>query len=85
MILMIPTPDDPPQWFTKGLVFPCHHCLTKYQDTQATDDTEMVRPNIHTYIHTYIHMQSVLATKCYLLKSNPVCLRGLNKVTYMHV
>jgi hypothetical protein len=26
-----------------------------------------------------------MATKCYLLKSNPVCLRGLNKVTYMHV
>jgi hypothetical protein len=31
--LTIPTPDDPPWWFKKGLEFPCH-CLTKYQDTQ---------------------------------------------------
>jgi hypothetical protein len=57
----------PPQWFTKGLGFPCH-CFTKYQGTQQT-----------------IHMQAIFATKHYLPKLNPICLRGLNKVTSMHV
>jgi hypothetical protein len=32
-----------------------------------------------------IHMEPILATKCYLPKLNPICLRGLSKVTHTHV
>jgi hypothetical protein len=77
-MLMIAVTDELPWWFTKNLGFPSH-CLTKYQDTTQ----QMIHVQAILAIKHYLPK---LAIKQYLPKLNPVCLRGLNKVTgSMHI